>query len=145
MQKFLLLFFFFLFSCGETTIYDLTLIDLKGREVKIEKSQKPLLLYVWTGTCTGHQEDIKLINEHLLELSKKYRVVSLAVFMKPEDVSKFLQENQIKPKFLLLTDPEGKITNVINLVFLPSTVVFDESGKPIKSYPRLPLKELLRV
>ncbi len=144
MQKFLLLFLFFILSCGKTIIYDLTFIDLKGREVKIEPEDKPLLLYVWTGTCIGHQEDMKLINEHFLELSKRYKVASLAVFMKPEDVKKFLEENKIDPKFILLADPEGRITSIVKLVFLPATLVFDESGELRKNYPRLPLKELLK-
>ena len=144
MRKFLFLFLFLILSCGKTTIYDLTFIDLKGREVKIEPGDKPLLLYVWTGTCIGHQEDMKLISEHFLEFSKRYKVVSLAVFMKPEDVKKFLEENRINPKFILLTDPDGRITNIVKLVFLPATLVFDESGKLRKNYPRLPLKELFK-
>ncbi len=143
-RLFFLLLFLFIVSCGRDTIYDVTFIDLKGREVKIKREGKPLLLYVWTGTCIGHQEDMKLINRHFSELSEKYKVVSLAVFMKPEDVKEFLKENRITPKFILLSDPEGKITNLVKLVFLPATLLFDESGKLIKNYPRLPLKELLK-
>lgn len=144
MLKLLFLFLFLILSCGKTTIYDIAFVDLKGREVKIEKSEKPLLLYVWTGTCIGHQEDMRLMNEHFSELSKRYKVVSLAVFMKPEDVWEFLKQTQISPKFIMLADPEGRITNIVKLVFLPATLVFDESGEMKKNYPRLPLKELLR-
>lgn len=144
MPRLLFLFLFLILSCGKTTIYDIAFVDLKGREVKIEKSEKPLLLYVWTGTCIGHQEDMRLMNEHFSELSKRYKVVSLAVFMKPEDVWEFLRQTQISPKFIMLADPEGRITNIVKLVFLPATLVFDESGEMKKNYPRLPLKELLR-
>ena len=144
MPKLFFLFLFLILSCGKTTIYDIAFVDLKGREVKIEKSEKPLLLYVWTGTCIGHQEDMRLMNEHFSELSKRYKVVSLAVFMKPEDVWEFLRQTQISPKFIMLADPEGRITNIVKLVFLPATLVFDESGEMKKNYPRLPLKELLR-
>ncbi|WP_461828760.1 TlpA family protein disulfide reductase [Aquifex sp.] len=144
MQKLLLLFLLLIFSCGKTTIYDITFVDLGGREVKIEHSGKPLLLYVWTGTCIGHQEDMRLINEHFSELSRRYKVVSLAVFMKPEDVREFLKDNGINPKFIMLADPEGKITSLVKLVFLPATLLFDESGELIRNYPRLPLKELLK-
>ena len=143
-KTFLFLFLLFVFSCGEKTVYDLTFTDPSGREVKIKPEKKPLLLYVWTGTCTGHQEDMKLMNEHFSELSERYKIISLAVFMKPEDVKVFLKQSGLKPKFLLLTDPQGKITSLVKLIFLPATLLFDSSGKLIGNYPRLPLEKLLK-
>ncbi len=145
MQRlFLLVLFIFIVSCGRDTIYEITFIDLKGREVRITREEKPLLIYVWTGTCIGHQEDIRTINRYFSELSKKYRIVSLAVFMKPKDVKEFLKENKITPEFILLADPEGKIADLVKLVFLPTTLIFDESGKLLKSFPRFPLKKILK-
>ncbi len=134
----------FIVSCGGDSIYDITFRDLEGREVKIKREKKPLLIYVWTGTCIGHQEDMKLISKNFSELSRKYKVVSLAVFMKPDDVKEFLKENRITPKFISLADPEGKITDLVKLIFLPTTLLFDESGRLLKSFPRFPLKEFLK-
>ncbi len=144
MLKVFILFLFLLFSCGKKTVYDLSFYDLNGREVKIKNGEKPLLLYVWTGTCIGHQEDMKRLNEYYEKLVKRYKVVSLAVFMKTEDVGEFLKESNIKPKFLILTDPTGNLTSIVKLVFLPATLVFEPSGELKGNYPRLPLSKLLK-
>ncbi len=131
------------FSCTGKTVYDLSFIDLKGRQVRIARTDKPLLLYVWTGTCTGHQEDMSIMNAKYEALSERYRIVSLAVFMKPSDVKTFLRQSGLKPKFVLLTDPQGNITSIVKLIFLPASLIFDPSGKLLGNYPRLPLNELL--
>jgi len=147
MIRFLIFLIFLLLSCQkERTIYDITFTDLQGNKVKIQKPEgKKLLLYVWTGTCTGHTEDMKLINKHYGELSKRYEIVSLAVFMTPQDVKEVLKRYKIKPRFTVLTDPQGKVTDLVKLVFLPSTMIFGEGGNLLKNYPRLPLKELISL
>ena len=140
------LFFFFLlilFSCSERNIYNTKFLNLKNEEVLIKKGNKPLLIYVWTGTCIGHTEDLKELAERYDLVSKKYRVFSVAVFMNPEDIKEFLRENKLEIPFPILSDPKGNLSEIIKLVFLPSTIIFSKDGKPEKIYPRLPLKVLL--
>jgi len=145
MRYLFFLFFLLILSCQkEKTVYDITFVDLQGNKVKIERPEdKKLLLYVWTGTCTGHTEDMKLINKHYEKLSKKYEIVSLAVFMTPQDIKKVLNQYGIKPKFKVLADPQGNLTDLVKLVFLPSTMIFNEDGKLLKNYPRFPLRDLV--
>lgn len=144
-MRFLVFLLLFIISCqAERTIYNINFVDLKGNPARMEKPvNKKLLLYVWTGTCTGHTDDIKVINENYEKLSQKYEVVSLAVFMTPQDVLKVLKDYGIKPKFKVLVDPKGNITELVKLVFLPSTMIFNEEGELVKEYPRFPLKELI--
>ena len=143
MRALFLFFLLILFSCSERNIYNTKFLNLKGEEVLIKRGKKTLLVYVWTGTCIGHTEDLKELVKNYDSISRKYRVISVAVFMKPEDVKEFLKENKIKTQFPMLSDPKGNLSDVVKLVFLPSTIIFNEEGKPVKIYPRLPLNVLL--
>ena len=140
-----LLFFIFLilFSCKEKTIYDLTFLDLSGKAVRISSKGKKLLLYVWSGTCIGHTEDLKVLNSEYEKLTKDYHVVSVAVFMTPEGVKEFVQKVKIKPRFPILADPKGNLTEIERLIFLPATLIFTPEGKLLNNYPRFPLQRLI--
>lgn len=142
------IFFFFIFlifsSCKEKKIYDLTFLDLSGRAVKINSQSEKLLLYVWSGTCIGHTEDLKVLNSNYEKLIKDYHVVSIAVFMTPEGIKEFLQKKKIKPRFPVLADPKGNLTEIEKLIFLPATLIFTPEGKLLNNYPRFPLQRLIR-
>lgn len=140
-----LLFFIFLIllSCKEETIYDLTFFDLSGRAVKIGSQGNKLLLYVWSGTCIGHTEDLKVLNSNYEKLTKDYLVVSVAVFMTSEGIKEFLQKVKIEPRFPILADPKGNLTEIEKLIFLPATLVFTPEEKLLNNYPRFPLQRLM--
>jgi len=138
-----LLFLILLVSCAKKSVYDITFLDLSGKEVRLKPSRKPLLLYVWSGTCTGHTQDLRLLNEHAEELSGRYEVVSVGVFMTPEEIRAFLKEINLRPRFSILADPKGSLTEVVKLVFLPATLVFSPEGELLLNAPRLPLERLM--
>ncbi|GAB6065367.1 hypothetical protein JCM9492_04590 [Aquifex pyrophilus] len=141
-MRYLFIFFLLLISCSQETIYDINFFNLSGNPVKIKRENKKLLLYVWSGTCTGHTEDLRILNEVYKKLSERYNVVSVAVFMTPKDVRDFLKKEGINPRYPILSDPKGKLTEQVKLIFLPATLIFDESGKLLGNFPRLPLEKL---
>jgi len=131
--RLLLLLFFLLTACGGQS---LTLYDLSGREVKLPSSEKPLLLYVWSGTCVGHGEDLKRLSELYPKLSEKYEVYAVAVFMKPEDALAYLKKEGIEPSYPLLVDPTGRLEERFKLLYLPATLIL-EGGELKAMNPRL--------
>ncbi|HIP42589.1 MAG TPA: redoxin domain-containing protein [Aquifex aeolicus] len=109
----------------------------------MSSQEKRLLLYVWSGTCIGHTEDLKVLNSNYEKLTKDYHIVSVAIFMTPEGVKEFLQKVEINPKFPILADPKGNLTEIEKLIFLPATLIFDSEGKLLNNYPRFPLQRLM--
>ena len=57
--------------------------------------------------------------------------------MEREDVIKSYKDIGIEPKFITLIDTEVRFNDPFPIPFLPSTYLFDEKGKLIKSYPGL--------
>ncbi len=130
---------FLLISCSERDrIPPLSLETLDGGKVSLRQFKgKKVVLYVWSRSCAGHSEQLKLLNA-LSEKEKNLYIVSYAVAMVKEDVIKSYREIGIEPKFLTLLDPEVKFNDYYRILFLPSTYFFDERGKFIKAYPGLP-------
>ncbi len=137
MKTLFLVILLLLASCGGEDLFGETFYDLNGKEVKLPEG-RPLLLYVWTGTCVGHGEDLRFLSENYERISRKYAVVSLAVFMEPRDVREYLKENNLNPPFPMYTDPTGKLEKHVKLLFLPATLLFDEKGRLVGNYPRIP-------
>jgi peroxiredoxin len=136
-MKKLLLLFFFLMSCTTDGVYDLELKDLKGNRFSFSQFKgRDFIVYVWSGTCIGHVEDLKKLNELYPELPVP--LVSVAVMMKREDILDVLENNGIEPKYPILADPKGKFADSITLVFLPATIIFDKKGRVVENYPQLP-------
>ncbi len=95
-----------------------------------------MLLYVWSRTCAGHSEHLKELNK-LVESKRDYLIISYAVAMEPEDVKRSYKELGIKPRFLTLVDPAVKFNDYYPITFLPSTYIFDEKGRFVRSAPGL--------
>ena len=126
-------------SCTQREVIPpLFLETLDGSKVSLNQFKgKKILIYVWSRTCAGHSEQLKLLNE-LSEKRKDLYIISYAVAMVREDVVKSYRDIGISPKFLTVLDPEVKFNEYYRIVFLPSTYLFDERGKFIKAYPGLP-------
>jgi len=131
----------FILSCSGKNLHDEVFYNLEGKPVYLPKN-KPLILYVWTGTCIGHKKDLKLLSENYQRLSENYNVVSVAVFMSPEDILQYMKENNLDIKMPLYADPTGKLEKYVRLVYLPATIILSEKGKVEKIVPRIP-KEFL--
>ncbi len=133
----LLLLIFFLVSCGGGGVYDLILKDIEGKDFKLASYKgKKFVVYVWSGTCIGHVEDLKRLSE--LAPKMDVPIVSVAVMMDVGDVKEVLKENNMEPSYPVLADPKGRFADKVTLIFLPSTIIFDEEGSVIENYPKLP-------
>jgi cytochrome oxidase Cu insertion factor (SCO1/SenC/PrrC family) len=126
-------------SCTQREVVPpLSLETLDGSKVSLSQFKgKKIVLYVWSKTCAGHSEQLKLLNE-LAEKRKDLYIISYAVAMVREDVVKSYRDIGISPKFITVLDPEVKFNEYYRIVFLPSTYLFDEKGRFIKVYPGLP-------
>jgi cytochrome oxidase Cu insertion factor (SCO1/SenC/PrrC family) len=126
-------------SCTQREVVPpLSLETLDGSKVSLNQFKgKKVVLYVWSRTCVGHSEQLKLLNE-LAEKRKDLYIISYAVAMVREDVVKSYRDIGISPKFITVLDPEVKFNEYYRIVFLPSTYLFDEKGRFIKVYPGLP-------
>ena len=133
-------------SCGGT-VYDIRLKDLEGREVALEdfKDKNGLVVYVWSGTCVGHTEDLKELESIYAKVHGRVAIVTIAVMMDPEDVRKFLRDENIKPSFPVLADPKGEFARKVTLLFLPATIFIDGDGNVKENMPRLAKDLIFKV
>lgn len=145
MRKFLLLLFIFLLSCSGNSIYDIEVIDLSGNKADLKAYRgKPLIVYVWSGTCIGHTEDLRRLTKIYPKLAGKVNLVSIAIMMDESDVKEVLRRNGINPNFPLYADPKGRFSEKVILMFLPATIKIDEKGEVKGNYPKLP-KDLISL
>lgn len=127
----------FLISCTGESLPKIQVRTIDGKSVYLSDYKgKRILLYVWSKTCAGHSKDLKELSR-LVEEKKDYLIISYAVAMEPKDVVDSYKDLNINPRFLTLVDTEVKFNDYFPITFLPSTFVFDEKGKFIKSSPGL--------
>ncbi len=138
MLRILLVLFLMLTSCTES-VHEVKLRDTSGRSVPLSQFRgKPLVVYVWSGTCIGHTEDLRELVKLYPKVRERAELISVAVMMSPGDVESFLRKVELDPNYPILADEKGEFAQKVTLVFLPATLVFDEEGRLVESYPGLP-------
>ncbi len=129
---------FILTSCTES-VYEVVLKDLNGQSVSLGRFKNgKLVVYVWSGTCAGHAEDLKKLTRITPNLKGRVKLVSVAIMMDTEEVREILRKNGIVPNYPVLSDPDGELAKKVTILFLPATMVFNKEGIPEASYPGLP-------
>ncbi|MFN4319315.1 MAG: TlpA family protein disulfide reductase [Aquificaceae bacterium] len=138
MFKNLLLFLsLLLISCSGDTLPKIEVKTLEGKRVYLSDYRgKKVLLYVWSRTCAGHSKDLGRLNQ-LTEEKRDYTIISYAVAMDIQDVISSYKELKLEPRFITLVDTEVRLNDSFPITFLPSTYIFDEKGRFIRSYPGL--------
>lgn len=138
MFKNLLLFLsLLLLSCSGDTLPKIEVKTLEGKRVYLSDYRgKKVLLYVWSRTCAGHSKDLGRLNQ-LTEEKRDYTIISYAVAMDIQDVISSYKELKLEPRFITLVDTEVRLNDSFPITFLPSTYIFDEKGRFIRSYPGL--------
>jgi len=89
----------FLVSCGgEKNILNITFRETKsGKKVNLsDYTFDYMIIYVWTGTCVGHEKDLQNLNELNKKLGGNIKLVSLAVLMERDAVLETFRELNIK-------------------------------------------------
>ncbi|MDQ7037965.1 MAG: TlpA disulfide reductase family protein [Aquificota bacterium] len=125
-------------SCTET-VHDITLRDINGKAVPLSLYRgKPLVVYVWSGTCVGHTEDLKRLATAFPHLRGRLNLITVALMMNEDEARKVLRESGVEPPYPVLVDPEGDLARKVTLLFLPATIVFNGKGIPVENLPGLP-------
>jgi hypothetical protein len=121
---------------GGIDLPDLEVETLRGDRVNLREFKgKPLLLYIWSGTCVGHTRDLKRLADWNLG---DIRVISLAIGMEREDVEKTYSEMGVVPRYITLLDRKVRISDYITLVFLPYILMYNSDGMLVKKLAKLP-------
>ncbi len=132
-----------LFSCTGGDFYDINLVNLRGETVSMEVFRKKnIIIYLWTGTCTGHTRDLKKLSKLAEGKNLKGKVISVALLMTPEDVIDIHNKNGIRKNFPIYADPEGKTAEKFKIIFLPATILISPRGKVLENHPGLSPKLL---
>jgi len=138
MLLFLIGLVFVIASCTES-VHDVKLRDTSGSSVSLSRFKgRTLVVYVWSGTCIGHTEDLRELNAIYPQISQKAELITVAVMMNPADVKEFLKRNSMNLSYPVFADEKGEFARKVTLVFLPATLIFNRDGRLVESYPGLP-------
>ncbi len=145
MLKLLLILALLVSSCSRSPLDGLEFTSLNGELYKLSEIQRDkTIVYVWSGTCVGHIDDLRAINSVYPNLSEGVTLISIAIMMDEKDIRKVLEENKINPVFPILADPTGEFSEKVTLIFLPATLIFDKRGHLIGNYPKFPKDLVLK-
>ncbi len=130
---------------SERTILEIPFKEVKSnKEIKLSKiNYKYAVIYVWSGTCVGHEKDLLRLNSLQEKLGGKIKVISLAVLMEGDAVYATFEDLNIKPIFMSLYDPKADITEAVNIITLPFTLIIDKEGNILKELAMLPSHQTL--
>ena len=134
--KFFLIFSILILGCEKIDVPNLTLRELNGKRINLRELKRPLMLYIWTGTCTGHTRDLRYLNKNGFG---KFNIVSLSFMMTREDLLKTLKGIGVygSRRITFLYDERGEISKYLNLYTLPMAFLYDKRGKLIKVLVRV--------
>ncbi|MEN3034378.1 MAG: TlpA disulfide reductase family protein [Aquificaceae bacterium] len=129
-----------IFSC-QNALPRIKVRDLQGTELYLNSLRgKPVILYVWSRTCVGHERHLKEL-QRIAKERKDIYIVSYAVAMDIKDVKSSYEEMKIQnPEFITLVDTPVKLNEFYTIEFLPSTFTFDKDGKLKSIKPGLSFK-----
>ncbi len=139
-QIILILILISLWGCGEKSIKDIEFRSVSNnKKITLKKLDYDYaVLYVWSGTCVGHEKDLLKLNSLQEKLGSDIKIISLAILMERDAVVSTLKDLGIEPEFVNLYDTKARITEAVNIITLPSTLIIDKRGKVIKELALLP-------
>ncbi|MCF1428794.1 MAG: TlpA family protein disulfide reductase [Shewanella sp.] len=111
------------------TVTDMSFTDLQGKVVKLSDYHgKLLMLNLWATWCPPCLKEIPALQQvKANNAGNQVEIVSLSIDQNPENIPAFLKEHGIK-NFGSLTDPTGKIEQIMPANVVPATYVFDGAG-----------------
>lgn len=81
---------------------------------------KPIILHFWATWCPI----CKLEASNIEEISKSYKVITIAVNSKQKDIKNYLKNNNLN--FRVINDNDNKISKDFNVSVFPTTLIYDK-------------------
>lgn len=130
----------------EASLYDFTLKDLDGKEVRLAefKGKQPVVLFFWTTWCPYCLRELRYLNSIYQNfISDDIVVLSINVQESKAKVKKFISKNPTLLKVLL--DSDGVVGYSYRLIGVPTFILINKKGEivfkdhyfPIETYQRL--------
>lgn len=127
----IILFFLFAANTRGGNLLDLTLLDIDGKEVRLDRvaADQPLLLYFWATWC----KPCRKTQPKVAALAKKYedrvKVVGINVggLDSPKDVKKYISRQKIP--YTVLIDREDEAVKTFSVSAIPVIILLDGTGK----------------
>ncbi|MBU1871834.1 MAG: TlpA family protein disulfide reductase, partial [Candidatus Omnitrophica bacterium] len=130
----------------EASLYDFTLKDLDGKEVRLAefKGKQPVVLFFWTTWCPYCLRELRYLNSIYQNfISDDIVVLSINVQESKAKVKKFISKNPTLLKVLL--DSDGVVAYSYRLIGVPTFILINKKGEivfkdhyfPIETYQRL--------
>ena len=125
------LYFLFATNMRGANLLDLTLIDIDGKKVHLDKlaEDEPLLLYFWATWC----KPCRKTQPKIADLAKKYKerveVVGINVggLDSPKDIKKYITRHRIT--YTMLIDHDDEAVKAYSVSAIPVVILLDKTGK----------------
>jgi thiol-disulfide isomerase/thioredoxin len=109
-------------------------LDAEGKVLKLSDYRgKVVYVDFWASWCGPCRKSFPWMNEmHNRYKDKGLVVLAINLDTDKDDATPFL--NDLKPQFNIGYDSEGEVARSFDLLGMPSSFVFDKSGKLVKSH-----------
>lgn len=108
-------------------IQDINLIDLNNKTLNFKDlSKKIIIINFWATWCPPCIKEIPDLLKLQTEFSKKLSVLFISIDSSPENViPKFKKKNKFKD-FIVFTDQDFKISNLLEIKKMPTTLIIKD-------------------
>ena len=123
--------FFYAANTRGDNLLELTLVDLDGKKVRLDKlaENKPLLLYFWATWCKPCRKTQPKVAALAKEYKDRVKVVGINVggLDSPKDIKKYRSRHRIT--YTMLIDRDDEAVKAYSVSAIPVIILVDETGK----------------